>query len=159
MEAWLSWLEHTVHIREVTGSSPVASTTRNLKDFSGCFFVFRSIVLVAQPCFARTLRVYLFAMSATLDVRKCFALASFFACGHRNERVQVSVKQKKQPLWTAHCCGAVYAKQSVLRTLPSAQRNRVLIVCYVLYARCPQMLCACVSLRLRSTEMNEFKSR
>ena len=25
-EAWLSWLEHTVHIREVTGSSPVAST-------------------------------------------------------------------------------------------------------------------------------------
>lgn len=26
-EAWLSWLEHTVHIREVTGSSPVASTT------------------------------------------------------------------------------------------------------------------------------------
>ena len=105
MEAWLSWLEHTVHIREVTGSSPVASTniktllnsrvfllllvsttgskvrsaphtlcalcpkvtlhaplsnasisaplmsescpstTRNLKDFSGCFFVFRSIVL------------------------------------------------------------------------------------------------------------------
>lgn len=27
MEAWLSWLEHTVHIREVTGSSPVASTT------------------------------------------------------------------------------------------------------------------------------------
>ena len=26
MEAWLSWLEHTVHIREVTGSSPVAST-------------------------------------------------------------------------------------------------------------------------------------
>ena len=101
MEAWLSWLEHTVHIREVTGSSPVASTniktllnsrvfllllvsttgskvrsaphtlcvlcpsvtlhaplsnasisaplmsescpstTRNLKDFSGCFFVFR----------------------------------------------------------------------------------------------------------------------
>ena len=45
MEAWLSWLEHTVHIREVTGSSPVASTTRNLKEFSGCFFVFRSIVL------------------------------------------------------------------------------------------------------------------
>ena len=30
-EAWLSWLEHTVHIREVTGSSPVASTTREQK--------------------------------------------------------------------------------------------------------------------------------
>ena len=28
-EAWLSWLEHTVHIREVTGSGPVASTTWN----------------------------------------------------------------------------------------------------------------------------------
>lgn len=30
-EAWLSWLEHTVHIREVTGSSPVASTRTKLK--------------------------------------------------------------------------------------------------------------------------------
>ena len=26
MEAWLSWLEHTVHIREVVGSSPTVST-------------------------------------------------------------------------------------------------------------------------------------
>lgn len=37
-EAWLSWLEHTVHIREVTGSSPVASTICILffaKDFFG----------------------------------------------------------------------------------------------------------------------------
>ena len=41
----------------------------------------KQIVLVAQPCLARTLRVYLFAMSAALDVRKCFALASLFACG------------------------------------------------------------------------------
>lgn len=45
---------------------------------------------------------------------------------------------------------SVYAKQSVLRTLPSVQRYRVLIVCYVRCARCPQMLCACVSLCLRS---------
>ena len=41
----------------------------------------KQIVLVAQPCLARTLRVYLFAMSAALDVRKCLALASLFACG------------------------------------------------------------------------------
>ena len=40
MEAWLSWLEHTVHIREVTGSSPVASTTRNLKRIFRLFFCF-----------------------------------------------------------------------------------------------------------------------
>ena len=38
----------------------------------------------------------------------------------------------------------------MLRTLPSVQRYRVLIVCYVRCARCPQMLCACVSLCLRS---------
>lgn len=32
---------------------------------------------------------------------------------YRVERVQVSVKsKKKQPLWTAHCCGAVYASQT-----------------------------------------------
>ena len=43
----------------------------------------KQIVLVAQPCLARTLRVYLFAMSATLDVRKCFALASLFFHGLR----------------------------------------------------------------------------
>ena len=34
--------------------------------------------------------------------------------------------------------------------MPSVQRYRVLIVCYVRCARCPQMLCACVSLCLRS---------
>ena len=31
---------------------------------------------------------YLFAMSATLDVRKCFALASLFACGQSGYRVR-----------------------------------------------------------------------
>lgn len=27
---WLSWLERTVHIREVTGSNPVSPTTTSL---------------------------------------------------------------------------------------------------------------------------------
>ena len=27
---WLSWLERTVHIREVTGSNPVSPTTTHL---------------------------------------------------------------------------------------------------------------------------------
>ena len=48
----------------------------------------KQIVLVAQPCLARTLRVHLFAMSASLDVRKCFALASLFACGQSGYRVR-----------------------------------------------------------------------
>lgn len=40
-EAWLSWLEHTVHIREVTGSSPVASTTLyQSAPLADCFFIF-----------------------------------------------------------------------------------------------------------------------
>ena len=39
-EAWLSWLEHTVHIREVTGSSPVASTTfYQSAPVADCFFM------------------------------------------------------------------------------------------------------------------------
>ena len=39
MEAWLSWLEHTVHIREVTGSSPVASTNAKTLLFSRVFLL------------------------------------------------------------------------------------------------------------------------
>lgn len=39
MEAWLSWLEHTVHIREVTGSSPVAST-KQIPPKKADFFAF-----------------------------------------------------------------------------------------------------------------------
>ena len=30
MGDWLSWLERTVHIREVTGSNPVSPTTPSL---------------------------------------------------------------------------------------------------------------------------------
>ena len=45
-------------------------------------------MLSHKPCLARTLRVYLFAMSAALDVRKCFALASLFACGQSGYRVR-----------------------------------------------------------------------
>ena len=45
----------------------------------------------------------------------------------------------------------VYAKQICASAQPCFARTlRVLFVCYVRYARCPQMLCACVSLRLRS---------
>ena len=32
MGDWLSWLERTVHIREVTGSNPVSPTTHLLAD-------------------------------------------------------------------------------------------------------------------------------
>ena len=39
MEAWLSWLEHTVHIREVTGSSPVVSTNAKTLLFSRVFLL------------------------------------------------------------------------------------------------------------------------
>lgn len=45
-EAWLSWLEHTVHIREVTGSSPVASTTfYQSAPLADWFFIFLEFFL------------------------------------------------------------------------------------------------------------------
>ncbi len=70
-------------------------------------------------------------------------LRSTETCSEQSER-NSGTGEYYSPKWS------VYAKQSVLRTLPSVQRYRVLIVCYVRCARCPQMLCACVSLCLRS---------
>ena len=53
MEAWLSWLEHTVHIREVTGSSPVASTTvYQSAPVADCFFI--SVLATKLECASRT---------------------------------------------------------------------------------------------------------
>ena len=34
MAAWLSWLEHSVHTRGVTGSNPVAATILKIADSS-----------------------------------------------------------------------------------------------------------------------------
>lgn len=42
-----------------------------------------------------TPRVYLFAMSAALDLDKCFALVSFSACGQ--QKVQVRMREAKTP--------------------------------------------------------------
>lgn len=88
-EAWLSWLEHTVHIREVTGSSPVASTSPNLKrtPFVGIGFRFFLLLFCSALCRIKPLyfhcnafRVFAVNLSIThkrrfmprkpLDVRK-----------------------------------------------------------------------------------------
>ena len=91
-------------------------------------------------------------MSAALDVRKCFALASLFACG-QSDGVRVAQKcavrsiarkprcpQKKKKHEQSSClsfCGAVYAKQMVLS-------HR----CFALDTACP--ICLLCPLRLMS---------
>ena len=48
---------------------------------SFCGAVYAKQMVLSHRCVALTLRVYLFAMSAALDLDKCFALVSLSACG------------------------------------------------------------------------------
>ncbi len=70
--------------------------------------------------------------------------------------VQVRCSQKKKKHEQSSClsfCGAVYAKQMGADAPRALHLTlRVLFVCYVRCARFLQMLCACSSLCLRSTE-------
>ena len=70
--------------------------------------------------------------------------------------VQVRCPQKKKKHEQSSClsfCGAVYAKQMGADAPRALHLTlRVLFVCYVRCARFLQMLCACSSLCLRSTE-------
>ena len=69
--------------------------------------------------------------------------------------VQVRCPQKKKKHEQSSClsfCGAVYAKQMVLTHLVRCTDTACLFVYYVRCAQFLQMLCACSSLCLRSTE-------
>ena len=70
--------------------------------------------------------------------------------------VQVRCPQKKKKHEQSSClsfCGAVYAKQMGADAPRALHLTlRVLFVCYVRCARFLQMLCACISLCLRSAE-------
>ena len=48
MEAWLSWLEHTVHIREVVGSSPTVSTTCTIQVLVTWIFICQQVSTCAH---------------------------------------------------------------------------------------------------------------
>ena len=107
-------------------------------------------------------------MSAALDVRKCLALASLFACGQSGG---VRVAHKYAPCNTVARKSRCPQKKEKARkvraylfVVRSTQNKwccrtgalhltlRVLFVCYVRCARHRQMLRVCLSLRLRSTE-------
>ncbi len=106
-------------------------------------------------------------MSAALDVRKCFALASLFACG-QSDGVRVAQKcavrsiarkprcpQKKEKARKVRAyLFVVRSTQNkwVLTHLVRCTDTACLFVCYVRCARPRQMLRACLSLRLRSAE-------
>ena len=106
-------------------------------------------------------------MSAALDVRKCLALASLFACGQsggvrvaqkcavrsiaRKPRCPQKKKKHEKFVLSFLWCGlrktnCAVAPRALHLTL------RVLFVCYVRCARHRQILRTCLSLRLRSTE-------
>ena len=100
-------------------------------------------------------------MSAALDVRKCFALASLFACG-QSDGVRVAQKcavrsiarkprcpQKKEKARKVRAyLFVVRSTQNkwVLTHLVRCTDTACLFVCYVRCARFLQMLCACSSL-------------
>ena len=106
-------------------------------------------------------------MSAALDVRKCFALASLFACG-QSDGVRVAQKCAVRSIARKPRCPQKKEKTRTFRAFFFVVRStqnkwccrtgalhltlRVLFVCYVRCARPRQMLRACLSLRLRSAE-------
>lgn len=117
MEAWLSWLEHTVHIREVTGSSPVASTTRNLKDFSGCFLFSARLCLhkawrETKDKIMRSICVWYEIHSEKQDGRlpcKRLVLLHFFFCRWCRQQARRCVPHR------THCVPCVLRSHCTLR--------------------------------------------
>ena len=106
-------------------------------------------------------------MSAAHDFCKCFALASLFACG-QSDGVRVAQKCAVRSIARKPRCPQKRKSTNKVRAylfvVRSTQNKWVLthlvrctdtvclFVCYVRCARFLQMLCACISLCLRSAE-------
>ncbi len=72
-----------------------------------------------------TPHVYLFAMSAALDLDKCFALVSFSACGQ--QKVQVRMREAKTPQHKV--AGLEWYTQADLNRQPSESESDALSSC------------------------------